>query len=210
MSDARGGGARAMPGTPGVIATERLDLVPATPRLLRAALGPREGLAAALEVRVPESWPPQYLDAAAIEFTLARLEEGERHAGWWMYFILLREPDGGRTLVGSGGYAGPPAPDGSVEVGYGIVTDHQRRGYASEAVRGLVRRAFARPEIGKVTAQTLPELAPSIGVLLKCGFRRAGAGADPGAIRFDLERPAGTAGPGPASVTGASSVEEGA
>jgi len=172
------------------IATERLDLVPGTPALLRRALGPRAGLAAALEARVPESWPPLYLDSAAIEFTLARLAEGERHAGWWMYFILLREDEagGGRTLVGSGGYAGPPAEDGSVEVGYGIVTDHQRRGYASEAVRGLVQRAFARPEIRRVTAQTLPELQPSIGVLLKCGFRHAGVGAEPGVIRFDLEK----------------------
>jgi ribosomal-protein-alanine N-acetyltransferase len=176
-------------------ATERLDLVPATPELLRAALGPRDRLARALGARVPESWPPRYLDDAAIEYTLARLAEGERHAGWWMYFIVLREPDGGRTLVGSGGYAGPPAQDGSVEVGYGVVPDHQRRGYASEAVRGLVKRAFARPDIRKITAQTLPELEPSIGVLLKCGFRHAGAGAEPGAIRFDLLRP-GTASTG--------------
>jgi RimJ/RimL family protein N-acetyltransferase len=173
----------------GTIATEQLDLVPATPELLRKALGPRAGLAAALGARVPESWPPQYLDAAAIEFTLARLAEGERHAGWWMYFILLRESGGERTLVGSGGYAGPPA-DGAVEVGYGIVPDHQRRGYASEAVRGFVKRAFVRPDITRVTAQTLPELEASIGVLLKCGFRRAGAGAEPGAIRFDLDRAA--------------------
>ncbi|HEV8201302.1 MAG TPA: GNAT family protein [Candidatus Polarisedimenticolia bacterium] len=176
-------------------ATERLDLVPATPELLRAALGPRDRLARALGARVPESWPPRYLDDAAIEYTLARLAEGERHAGWWMYFILKREPDGGRTLVGSGGYAGPPAQDGSVEVGYGVVSDHQRRGYASEAVRGLVQRAFARPDIQRITAQTLPELEPSIGVLLKCGFRHAGAGAEPGAIRFDLLRP-GTASTG--------------
>jgi RimJ/RimL family protein N-acetyltransferase len=105
-----------------------------------------------------------------------------------MYFIVLRDPEGGRTLVGSGGYAGPPAPDGSIEIGYGIVPDHQRRGYASEAVRGFVRHAFARPEITMVTAQTLPELLPSIGVLLKCGFRHTGAGADPGAIRFELGR----------------------
>ena len=177
------------------IATERLDLVPATPELLRAALGPRDRLASALGARVPESWPPQYLDDAAIEYTLARLAEGGRHAGWWMYFIVRREPDGGRTLVGSGGYAGPPAADGSVEVGYGIVPDHQRRGYASEAVRGFVKRAFARPEITRVIAQTLPELEPSIGVLLKCGFRHAGPGSDPGAIRFDLDRP-GTASAG--------------
>jgi ribosomal-protein-alanine N-acetyltransferase len=171
-----------------VIETERLLLVPATPDLLRVALGPLPALQAALGARVPATWPPQYLDPPAIEFTQARLAEGPAQAGWWMYFILLVEPGGERTLVGSGGYAGPPAADGSVEIGYGIVADHQRRGYASEAVRGFVRRAFERPEVSRVTAQTLPELLPSIGVLRKCGFRPAGAGAEPGAIRFDLDR----------------------
>ena len=172
----------------GVIVTERLDLVPATPILTRAALGAGDLLATAIGASVPPSWPPQYLDTAALEFTLARLAQGPEQAGWWMYFIVLREGDKGRTLIGSGGYVGPPSEDGVVEIGYGIVPDHQRRGYASEAVRGLVRRAFGFPAVTKVTAHTLPELVPSIGVLKKCGFRRTGPGAEEGTIRFELTR----------------------
>jgi RimJ/RimL family protein N-acetyltransferase len=37
-------------------------------------------------------------------------------------------------------------------------------------------------------AQTLPELAPSIGVLEKCGFRFAGEGGEPGVIRYERGR----------------------
>lgn len=175
-------------GRGGVIVTERLDLVPATPILTRAALGAGDLLATAIGASVPPSWPPQYLDTAALEFTLARLAQGPEQAGWWMYFIVLREGEKGRILIGSGGYAGPPSEDGAVELGYGIVPEHQRRGYASEAVCGLARRAFAFPAVTKVIAQTLPELLPSIGVLKKCGFRLTGPGAEAGAIRFELTR----------------------
>ena len=168
-----------------MIVTKRLDLIPATPALTRAALEGDAALAAALGVTVPPTWPPEYLDAPALEFTLARLAEGPRQAGWWLHFVVLRDE---RELIGSAGYAGPPSDDGSVEVGYGIVADRQRRGYASEAVRGMLVRAFAAEDVRRVVAHTLPELTPSIGVLRKCGFSLAGSGAEPGTIRFELHR----------------------
>ena len=105
-----------------------------------------------------------------------------------MYFVLLAGETGERVLIGTIGYKGPPSPDGTVEVGYGIVNDHQRRGYASEAVRALVAHAFAVPEVHRVIAETLPELTPSIGVLRKCGFELTGEGSEPGVIRFELTR----------------------
>lgn len=39
-------------------------------------------------------------------------------------------------------------------------------------------------------AETLPALAPSIGVLEKLGFVFAGEGSEPGVIRYALERTA--------------------
>jgi RimJ/RimL family protein N-acetyltransferase len=168
------------------IVTKRLELVPATEAATRAALLGPEALGGALGAVVPPSWPPEYLDPASLEFTLARLAEGPKQAGWWLHFVVLRDA-GERTVIGSAGYAGPPA-DGTVEVGYGIVGDHQRRGYASEAVRGLVGRAFEVASVRRVIAETLPELAPSIGVLHKCGFRWIGNGKEEGVIRFELTR----------------------
>jgi ribosomal-protein-alanine N-acetyltransferase len=172
----------------GTITTKRLELVPGTPETLRGALESNAALAAALGVVVPETWPPEFLDPPALEWTLARLEEAAGADYWWLYFILLRDGAEGRTLIGSAGYKGAPDADGTVEVGYGIVRDRHRRGYASETTRGLLARAFARPEIRRVIAETLPELIGSIGVLRKCGFRPIGEGAEPGVIRFELTR----------------------
>jgi ribosomal-protein-alanine N-acetyltransferase len=176
-----------------VIVTERLVLVPATPESTRAALaGPRE-LGSSLGAGVPASWPPDYLDVASFEYTLDRLAGDPDQAGWWLHFVLLEAPASDRTLIGSCGYKGPPSVDGTVEIGYGIVAEHRRRGYASEATRGLLAHAFANPAVRRVIAETLPELLPSIGVLEKCGFRLIGEGSEPGVIRFELARAAYTA-----------------
>jgi RimJ/RimL family protein N-acetyltransferase len=170
-----------------MIPTARLQLIPATSDLVSAALDGPASLAAALQARVPPSWPPEFLDSPALEFTRARLTEAPQDGGWWLYFIVLPAAAGEPVLIGTAGYKGPPA-EGTVEIGYGIVTDHQRRGYASEAVRGLVARAFRMPEVRRVIAETLPELTPSIAVLRKCGFELTGEGSEPGVIRFELTR----------------------
>jgi RimJ/RimL family protein N-acetyltransferase len=172
-----------------MIATPRLRLVPVSIASIEAALSGPEALAAALGVAVPPTWPPDLLDRPALEFTRARLVEHPDADGWWFYFVLLPEAMT-TTLIGVVGYTGPPDTDGIVEVGYGIVADRQRRGYATEATRALVDRAFATPAVTQVVAQTLPGLTPSIGVLEKLGFRLIGAGSEPGVIRYRLDRTA--------------------
>ena len=180
-----------------MISTERLELVPATAELARAALEGPDALGTPLGSAVPSTWPPEYLDRAAFEFTLERLGEGPEQAGWWLHFVVRPGGPAGRLLIGSAGYKGPPSPDGVVEIGYGIVRDQQRRGFASEAVRGLLRRAFADAAVRRVIAETLPELVGSIGVLSKCGFRLVGEGSEPGIIRYELTRAAYHAPPAP-------------
>jgi len=168
--------------------TERLELVPATVALTQAALDGAAALAASLHASVPASWPPEYLDAPALEFVRDRLTESPDESSWWLHFAVIPGEAAHRTLIGSVGYKGPPSSDGTVEVGYGIVAEYQRRGYASEAVRGLVARAFAVPSVRRVIAETYPALIASIGVLQKCGFRSIGDGSEPGVIRFELLR----------------------
>ena len=176
-----------------MIVTERLRLVPATPALVRAAIEGPKALAAALGAVlpgtvVPPTWPHQYLDRPALEFTLERVAAPQGTLGWWMHFVILARGAGGPTLIGTAGYKGPVGSEGAVEVGYGIVSDQQRRGYASEAVRALLAQAFAVPEVRRVIGETLPELVASIGVMRKCGFHPVEGGSEPGVIRFAIDR----------------------
>jgi RimJ/RimL family protein N-acetyltransferase len=169
-----------------VIITRRLTLVPATLALLRAELEATRGTASLLGARVPESWPPLYFDEDAVRFALRAIETSPGSEDWWFHYFVLRDL-AGDILVGAGGFKGPPA-DGVVEIGYSILPEYQRRGFASEAATGLVAHAFSHAEIERVRAETLPELEASIAVLRKCRFEHIGAGAEPGVIRFEVSR----------------------
>jgi RimJ/RimL family protein N-acetyltransferase len=165
----------------------RLDLRPATPDDMRAELAGHAALADALGARIPAGWPPELYDADAIRWTLARLEETSEPA-WYLYHVLRRDDDGGRTAVGVCGFKGPPDDEGTVELGYGVLEEHRRQGYAVEAVRALLDAAFDDVRVTRVAAETLPELEPSIGVLRRCGFHLRGEGSEPGVIRYEKTR----------------------
>ena len=166
------------------IVTERLHLVPATVASMQAEIaGPRK-LATFLDVRLPNAWPPPFNDLDSQRWMLRYLEshEGSR---WGIWYIVLRGRD--RQLVGNCGFKGEPMKH-TVELGYAIAPEFHRRGYATEAVRGLLRHAFEDPRVHRVLGETLPELIPSIGVLKKCGFRRVNGASEPGILRFSITR----------------------
>jgi ribosomal-protein-alanine N-acetyltransferase len=166
-----------------LIRTERLELVAATPDTVRAAIDDVPQMGRLLDATVSRDWPPELLDDDALRWTLEKLEDPSNDPAWWLYWVVLRAP---RTLVGTAGFKGPPA-DGTVEVGYGIVGEFQRRGYASEATQGLIDFAFSRGA-KQVIAETYPELLASIGVMTKCGMRFIGDGSEERVIRYGIER----------------------
>ena len=172
------------------ITTPRLELVPATLDLVQAELRAPEELGWRLTPTFP-SWPPEFYDKAAALYTLARLGEGSEQAGWWLHYIVLRStPSLRRTLVGSCGFKGPPTADGTVEIGYSVLQDFRRQGYATEAAQGLISRAFAHPGVALVIAETLPDLFTSLGVLRKIGFGYVGEGSEPAVVRYAVRRAA--------------------
>ena len=179
-----------------LLRTERLDLVPGTAEQLNAELESQEALSRTLNATVPPGWPPEFYDADAVRYVLAKIESGNYDESWGFYYLLLR-PDtsqSGRVLVGAGGFKGEPDTNGEVELGYAIVPEYQRRGYATEAVRGWSKFAFRDPRVTTVVGQTLEGLTRSIGVMEKAGFQFAGAGDDPYAppgekvVRYALRR----------------------
>jgi RimJ/RimL family protein N-acetyltransferase len=174
--------------------TPRLLLIRATTASLEAELVGREALAAVIGVDVPESWPPDQYDADAIRWTLAALAEGRARDGWTFYYVVERPTEeGGRArLCGGGGFTGAPDATGTVEIGYAIVPERQRRGFAKETVVAWVAWAFAHPEVARVIAHTLPGLTPSIRVLESTGFTYVGPHAAAGeadAIQYERRRP---------------------
>ena len=165
------------------ILTDRLELVPASRQLLHTAQEGDDALARALDAALPATWPPEFYGSQSLTYTLDRLAQDPRAEGWLLHWFLIREP---RTLIGYGGYKGAPGEDGTIEVGYAIVDEHQRKGYATEITAGLIEHARRQPGVRRVVAETMPDRTASIRVLEKLGFRLLGPAAEEGVVVYEL------------------------
>lgn len=163
------------------IETPRLLLMTATASSLQARS--REDLALATGLMVPQSWPPEHWDADAMNWLLNKMAEYPDATGWCRYVAL--KSAGTPGLIGTCGCVGPPEATDDVEIGYSILPEHQRQGYAAEAVEAFVDWIFGFAHVRSVNAQTFPHLTGSLCVLRRCGFLPAGGeGSEPGAVRF--------------------------
>ncbi|MBO4916222.1 MAG: GNAT family N-acetyltransferase [Oscillospiraceae bacterium] len=97
---------------------------------------------------------------------------------WAWYAIWMIETKDG-THVGDLCFKGL-GDDGSVEIGYGISDEYQRRGYATEAVSAAVRWAQEQTGVERVEAEAEADNLASLRVLEKCGFVPTGAMGEEG------------------------------
>jgi [ribosomal protein S5]-alanine N-acetyltransferase len=139
----------------------QVRLVPATVELLVALDEDPVRFGELLGSPVPEGWPefPE-----AIGFTLEQLRTAPEVDRPWSMQLFV--DDRTERLLGSGGFAAPPA-DRTVEIGYEI----------APAFR--VERAVASGDVDHVVAHTLPGPNPSTGVLVALGFRHVADRRDP-------------------------------
>jgi ribosomal-protein-alanine N-acetyltransferase len=171
--------------TPPPIRTPRLTLVPSTSALLHLEMDDPAGFAAALEAVVPGDWPPGEYDRDAMEFFLQKMAEGgEAAIGWYGWYAIKRGTEGEpSSLVGGGGYLGPPNENGCVEIGYSISEQWRGQGIAAEMVTALMKNAFGKGA-ARIIAHTRLDNPGSIAVLKSCGFEPA-ASTDPAVLEFE-------------------------
>src|SRR5258705_543487 len=83
-----------------------------------------------LGAHVPAGWPPPLNDEASQQWTLKFLLMNPDAPGFGYWYIALPDRTAeGKSLVGIVGFKGKPAPDGTIEVGYSVMEDRQRRGF---------------------------------------------------------------------------------
>jgi [ribosomal protein S5]-alanine N-acetyltransferase len=151
----------------------RLKLLDGNLERLTAAVAGAGALEALLGVSVADDWAgfPE-----ALPILRASYETKPNGHEWGSLFFV--EPHV-RTLVGFGGFKGPPSSDGVVEIGYAIAPAFRGQGLATEAIAQMVQRAFAEPSVRAVDAHTLGHANPSTRVLEKSGFQKIGEATDP-------------------------------
>jgi RimJ/RimL family protein N-acetyltransferase len=171
--------------TPDIL-TERLTLVAVTPEMLRADFAKSPHFSQLIDAQVPSTWPSDGWDEDAYNYLLTRMEKYPDYRGWSRYIVVNSAEGSRRTLTGACGLLGPVELADDPEIGYGLLPEFQRVGYATEAVAALVAWIFQHPHVRSVNAQTFPGHQGSLGVLARLGFQPAGPGPGPeeGTILF--------------------------
>ncbi|MCQ1535745.1 GNAT family N-acetyltransferase [Methanosarcina sp. KYL-1] len=160
-----------------------MDLLPATVKLYLLELHDSSGFAAALKADVPVEWPPEQISPEVIEEFIGRMKARDRKI-WSFYWLLRQAGPNLPVLVGSGGFLAHES--GGLEIGYSVLSGHQNRGYATEAVSSMLKWASSSFEKPRIIAYTYPHLTASIRVLEKNGFVFRGKGPEDGTITYEL------------------------
>jgi ribosomal-protein-alanine N-acetyltransferase len=168
--------------------TLRLRLIPSDAALLRAEIENPEEFSMKLAAKVPQNWPPETMRPVHLHF-LQQLEQNIKFTGWltW-YWLLKRPPPRPASLIGCGGFKGPPRQDGRVEIGYSVLPSYRNHGYATEAVASLIDWAFSHPAVTRISAETEAINRPSIRVLEKLNFVTLEEASPSQTLLFELQR----------------------
>jgi ribosomal-protein-alanine N-acetyltransferase len=166
--------------------TSRLTLIAASRALLIAELQKPRYFPVLLGAVLPMHWPPGEYDQAAAEYFLEKLTAGGRDAaGWYGWYVIRKataeEP---ATLIGAGGFMGPPDAAGCTEIGYSVADEWRGQGLGTELVAGLLEHAAQTGMVRRLVAHTQPDNLGSQQVLLRNGFQPAPPAAD-GRLRFE-------------------------
>ena len=160
--------------------TERLELIAATAEVAGAALSDPAEVERRLGVRVPDGWPSDDLRDILPGYARDAADPGLLGWGPWLMVEAVE-----RVVVGDIGFHRRPDDAGAVEVGYGVLPEYRRRGYAFEAARALVDWAFTQPGVRRVVAECEADNVGSIRILERLGMRRVGAEGN--LLRWALE-----------------------
>ena len=150
------------------LGTARLELRPLVAAAAAALPGDRASAAAHIGASLAPGWPlAELLDVLPVQ--AAASPDAEQFGIW----VMIEAGTG--IVVGDIGFMGPPDADGVVEVGYSVISDRRRGGYAGEALAALLAWVLTEPGVASVVARCDVANEASVRMLRRAGFVDMGA-----------------------------------
>lgn len=159
----------------GALYTSRLALLPMSCEVMRAIMATDWAAATdLLGTGFPSEWCQD-----GWSWLRPRVSEGEQDPlclAWGTRLGRVVNADGsiGGPIIVEAGFHGPPDGSRSVEIGYRVVERCRRRGFAEEAVSGLLAWASLQG-VTAVTASIGPDNVASAMLVRKLGFTETGS-----------------------------------
>jgi ribosomal-protein-alanine N-acetyltransferase len=87
---------------------------------------------------------------------------------YYTFWLVIEKAT--RTIVAELGFKGKPNDKGEIEIGYGTMYQHRKRGFMTEAVEAMLQWAEEQPEVNWMLAETDESNRGSIRIMEKNGF----------------------------------------
>ena len=146
--------------------TERLILIPFTLQICQNLLDGDFNAVHAMGLKKGISWPDDdVMDTLPRIINNLLLVKGPTGFESWM--IVKNDT---LEIIGDLGFKGIKHDDGTIDIGYGIIKEERRKGYAAEAVAALVDWAFSQTIVNQITARCAIDNSGSINLLKKLNF----------------------------------------
>ena len=110
-------------------------------------------------------------------YRLAQVREDPSVRGWLGRTAVFTQEDGGRHVVGSIGFHGPPE-EGKLEIGYRVDPRYRNRGFARKSATAMYRWAHDTHGISTFVASVAPENVPSLNLIEEFGYTLIGEQMD--------------------------------
>jgi [ribosomal protein S5]-alanine N-acetyltransferase len=155
-----------------MIKTERLIIIPLTLGQLNKYMKVDNSLETELQLnKSPRSISPE-LKEALEQTILPNVANPHKNYLYSTLWTIISKQE--NTMVGDLCFVGEPNADGEIEIGYGTYENFRKRGFMTEAVRGMIQWAGNQPDVKSILASTDKSNPASMGVLINNNFIQSG------------------------------------
>ena len=150
----------------GKLLTERLILIPYTLQICKNLINNNFTDLCAMGLKRGISWPDDDV-IETLPKIINNLSQVESPGGFESWMIIKNDT---LEIIGDAGFKGFNNVGKNADIGYGIIKEERRKGYAEEAVKALIKWAFLTGDTKEITANCRLDNVASITLLKKLKF----------------------------------------